>query len=958
VKFTAQLYSLCFVFFFCLPTIATAHTPNDPNYLRPDYSKNWKTLTTPHFRIHHEATQQKFAQQMGAVAEKVHSKLTVWLGWKPEEPTEVVILDNVDYSNGAATVLPYNQFYIYLPTPVEGEIMDQNPWMEYVFTHEYIHILHLDMVFGLPKAARDILGRPFELLTVATFPQLFAPSWLTEGLAVYGESDNTAGYGRLNNAWYEASMRMEVQRGLRSLTELSFEGYSGSRWPYGQNYLYGAYFFKFISERYGRDMVVKYIQIYGDNLIPWRMDERSRLIFGKSAQEVWSEYQLYLQQRFEPQLAQLRQESIDALPTYTTPYINRSITAAANGDLYYYHDDSSSHPQVRRIRADGNNELLFEAENVTGLDWQDEAGLLLNKQEVCDNTSLYTDLYQWKPGMSSPERMTYCGRYVRAAWRSDGQQIAAVQLEQGITRLVLLDAKGKSVEHLAEMPPGDTLGQIAWSPDSKHLVAAVKRQHTGWNLELFALTDRRWHQLTLDSDRKVHPHFSKDGLSVYFTSDHDKVWNLRQLRLDDNTIATLSSSVSGISEAVAMPDASYRLVEYSAQGEILSALPAAANASYAHYSTTASEVKAIVNTVDYQPVPYENVKDYSAWDTVKPRSWVPFVAFTADQNSYAGVSLYGADVLGFHQWTAAPYYYFDQHVLGGYTSYNYRNTLTLIANEQSFIVGNNNDPAQYRSDEIRYQALLHHSINSTESSLYFAGGISNEHIKQSLTQNGGIYSIYQDTLTGVLARYDNTEFYQRSISQTDGRQVQISGESYDLLGINFHSGKTFSLDWKEYIGLGNNHVLYLRMLLAKGDDGINPYTLGGEIETPAMLDGSTDLGRRRYLLRGYPAGLASLTGTQFGLLTAEWRIPLGLYYDGSFVPPLGLGKNSLSIFTDSGDAWNQGETFQRKTGAGVAWNSEVLLGYDMLHLGMTLGVARGFDQGGDKRAYLLLGTTY
>jgi hypothetical protein len=854
VKLKINICSLCFIFIFCWSSIATAHTPSDPNFLRPDYSKNWKTLTTAHFHIHHEAAQQKFAQQMGAIAEQVHSKLTGWLGWKPEEATEIVILDNVDFSNGAATVLPYNQFYIYMPTPVEGEIMDQNPWMEYVFTHEYIHILHLDMAFGLPKAVRDIIGRPLGVPMVATFPELFAPSWLTEGLAVYGESDNAAGYGRLNNAWFEASMRMEVQRGLRSLTELSFEGYSGSRWPYGQNYLYGAYFFKFISERYGRDEVVKYIQTYGYNLIPWRMDERSMLIFGKPAQEIWSEYQTYLHQRFEPQLAKLKQESIVTRPVYTTPYINRSLTAASNGDLYFYHDDSSSHPQLRRIKADGSNEFLFEAENVTGLAWQDEAGLLLNKQEVCDNVALYTDLYRWKPGMLSPERMTHCGRYVRAAWRSDGQQIAAVQLEQGISRLVLLDAKGQHVEVLAEMTPNDTLGHIDWSPDNKQLIASVKRQHSGWNLELFDLNERLWHPLTVDNNRKVHPHFSQDGLSVYFISDHDKVWNLRQLRLTDNTIATLSNSTSGIYEAVAMPDTSYRLVEYSAQGEILSALPAsaAANRRYVPYTTAATQVVGVVNTVNYQPLPYENVKDYSSWDTVKPRSWVPFVALSADQNSYAGVSLYGADMLGFHQWTAAPYIYLDQNTLGGFTSYNYRNTLTLIANEQSFIVGNNNDLGQYRSEEIRYQALLHHSFNSTESSFYFSGGVSNQHIKYSLTRNSGIYSIYQDTLAGVIARYDNTEFYKRSISQSDGRRVQFTGESYDLVGMNYHSGKTIGLDWKEYFTLGGNHVLYLRMLLAKGDDGISPYLLGGEIEAPDMLDGSTDLGRRRYLLRGYP----------------------------------------------------------------------------------------------------------
>ncbi len=954
-----KIIALAFLFLSGFSPISSAHTPSDPNFLRPDYSKQWKTLSTPHFRIHHEAAHKEYAQQMGAIAERVHNKLTRWIGWTPEEATEIVILDSVDFSNGAATPLPYNQFFIYMPTPSEGEIMDQNPWMEYVFTHEYVHILHLDMAYGLPKAIRDIYGRPVELVTAVTFPQIFAPSWVTEGLAVYGESDNAAAYGRLNNAWYEAEMRLEVQRGLRSLTELSYEGYSGSRWPYGQNYLYGAYFFKFVSERYGRDVAVNYIRIYGSNLIPWRMDERSMLIFGKPANLVWSEFQAYLRQRFEPQLARAKQAP-PLGPLYDEPYINRYLSASGNGDLYFLHDDSSSHPQVRRIRADGTNEYLFEAENVSGLDWHDTSGLLLNKMAVCDNIKLYADLYRWQPGRSAPERLTRCGRYVRAAWHPDGQQIAAVQLEQGLSRLVLLDAHGEHPQQLSSLPLGDTLGHLAWSPDGGQLVASVKRQHTGWNLELFEMKGQRWQQLTLNNDREIRPHFSKDGSAVYFISDHDKVWNLRRINLADKTVETLSDSRSGIHEAIAMPDASYRLVEYTATGQALRTLvPAAhANPSYAAYSATPPAIEAIANAADYQPVAYESTQDYSALSTLRPHSWVPFIATAADQNSYIGVSLYGADVLGFHQWSATPYFYTDQHTLGGYASYVFRNTLILSANRQSLIVGSNSDPLQYNSDELRYQVLLHHSFNGTESSIYLGGGISSDRIKEALTRTNGFDFVYQDTLTGVVARYDSTEYYQRSISLTDGRRVQYTGESYDAFSNNFHYGKTHQLDWKEYIGLGNNQVLYLRMLLAGGGSGIRPYAMGGAIETPNVSDGSTDLGRRRFTLRGYPYGLAALTGTQMGLVTAEWRIPLGLVYDGAFVPPLGLGRHSVSLFADSGDAWKQGENIQRKTGAGIAWNAETLLGYDMLHIGVTLGFARGFDQGGIDQMYLLLGTPF
>jgi hypothetical protein len=936
---------------------ASAHTPSDPGFMRPEPSKPWKTLVTPHFRINHEAGQQDYARQMGAIAEQVHNKLSAWLHWQPEGQTEIVILDNVDFSNGWATVLPYNQFTIYMPTPAEGELMDQNPWMEYVFAHEYIHILHLDMANGSAQTYRKYFGRPAELFAVLTFPQIFAPSWVTEGLAVYGESDNAAGYGRLNNAWYEAEMRMEVQHGLRSLTEVSFEGYSGSRWPNGLNYLYGAYFFKFINERYGREAAINYIRIYSYNLIPWRMDTRSELMFGKSAQVVWQEFQLYLQQRFAAQAA----SSIpSALPLYATPYINRHLSAAGNGDVYFYHDDAALQPQIRRLRADGSSELLFKSDNIGGMDWNDAGGLLLNKAAVCDNVKYYVDLYRWKPDMAAPERLTECGRYVRAAWRPDAKKIAAVQLDRGQSKLVLLDANGKNPETVSEFALGDTLGHLAWSPDGTQIVASVQRQRSGWNLELFKIKENRWQTLTSNNDRVAHPHFSKNGSDIYFTSDHNGAWNLRTVNINSNIINTLSNSPSGISEAIEMPDASYRSVEYSAQGWVINQLSLASGEldSYATTSPTPPHVEAIINAEDYQPFPYENVQDYSPWQTLQPRSWVPFLYWTADQNSYAGVTLYGSDVLGFHQWTAVPYLYTSQQNVGGYLAYRYHNWLTLYADRQTLMYGKATDRTQMLVDEVRYQAIVHHSFNSSDNSIYLSAGISRDQINESFTNLNHPDFNYHDSLLGVVARYDNTEYYQRSISLTEGRRVQYTGESYDLPGSTYHSGTAHQLDWKEYIPLGDSHVLHLRMFGASGDSKIRPFTLGGELDSLISPDGLNDLGRRKIMLRGYPSGLAALTGNNVGLISAEWRIPLGLVYDGFFVPPIGLGRHSLSVFMDTGDAWKNGEKIQNKTGAGLAWNAETLLGYDMLHIGLTLGVAQGFDQGGEKRVYLMLGQPY
>ena len=336
-------------------SLAQAQQQPDRNLLKPEYNKDWKTLETPHFRIHHEVSNREQAQLLATIAERVHGKLSAWLTYQPLAQTEVVLLDTVDTSNGHASPLPYNSITLYMTPPVNGELMDRTPWLEYVFTHEYVHILHLDMVGGAPELMRDLFGRSMGLFTLFDFPQIFAPTWVTEGIAVYGESDNTSGYGRLNSAYYEGLMRMEVERGLRSLTEVSFN--SGYRWPYGQVYLYGAYFFKFVEAKYGRDTVSRYIKIYGSNLVPFRMDMRSRDIFGKGPEVVWTEFQDYLTQRFEPQLRSIRQQSNRVSSTVNAAlYTNSALAAASNGDLYFRHDDASSRPQIRRLAADGSNE--------------------------------------------------------------------------------------------------------------------------------------------------------------------------------------------------------------------------------------------------------------------------------------------------------------------------------------------------------------------------------------------------------------------------------------------------------------------------------------------------------------------------------------------------------------------------------------------------------------------------
>ena len=177
-------------------------------------------------------------------------------------------------------------------------------------------------------------------------------------------------------------------------------------------------------------------------------------------------------------------------------------------------------------------------------------------------------------------------------------------------------------------------------------------------------------------------------------------------------------------------------------------------------------------------------------------------------------------------------------------------------------------------------------------------------------------------------------------------------ENSDVLDSDF-SGSIFTLDWREFFPLGGEHVLALRFVEGWGTDRPDPFRLGGENNAD-----NTIFNARDYNLRGYPEGLPLLRGRRMQLASAEWRFPLHRTERTLTVPPLGISQLSGSVFVDSGGTWDQGNSPDKYlTGAGLELNADLALFY---HLGLRLrlGYARGFNEGGEDRIYLSIGSSF
>ncbi|OUS06536.1 hypothetical protein A9Q81_03155 [Gammaproteobacteria bacterium 42_54_T18] len=951
-----------------------AHTPIDPSVGAPDPFMAWKTLETEHFRINYQAEHHAYAQKMAATAEQVHEKTTVWMNWVPKDKTEIVINDNFDGSNGGASSLPYNRFFIFMNTPTEGELQDHGAWLELVFTHEYIHILHLDQATELPGLVRNVFGRLF-----LAFPQIFNPKWITEGLAVYGETEKDKGFGRGQGVIYHAMMREEVANGLRSLSELSYQGYRSTDWPSGQVYVYGYYFFEYLESRYSRKDIVRYIQNWNKNIIPWRMDNRSAQVFGMSAKTLWMDYQQYLEKKFRPEILALKKQRENTSWQTGTNREHSNPKITGTGELYFYQNNGKIESSIERIDTNQQQHRVATVHGFSQFDWHDKQGILLSRLEICDNTNIYADLYHWNSNIKEWDRLTQCGRYPRVAWRSDGKYIVAVHVEKGRTNLELLDGSGKMKVKLPALPDGDTIGDVDWYVPASELpvegkgvansgviVAAIKRKQTGWNLELLDVNHQQWKVLTRNGDVESKPQFSADGKYVYFLSDRENGQNVRKLVLETGEVSTVSDSASYV-RAFSAENKQIALMEYQADGFSIRTISEssvynnrAKSQSYSAVSKQPLNIPSFENTLSDKKREFTDIKDYNPWPSIKPRAWWAVLLADGTDNTSIQAIVDGSDALGFHQWQFAPQIFLDKEELGGDASYIFYNRLALLASRKVDIEQDSepeNNKLEVKDIENRFQAILMLPINNFEQSFRVHAGVARESVDRYIENNGHLEA--EDNLLGVSLQFSNIEYYVHSISQEDGRRIKLNYEQYNTFGGGTFDGPVATLDWREYISVGNNHVLSLRWVRGQASSNAKPFELGGNFDQFDSLAGNIGFGLSDYALRGYDGSSSKLRGSRMNLLSAEWRIPLVEVFNGWMAPPVGLGKTAMSVFVDTGRASGGGNNGRYYTGVGVELKPNVLIGLDNFLLDMRLGLAQGLDDDlGETNVYFSLGTSF
>ena len=104
-----------------------------PAQVKPNAT--WRTIRTEHFRVHFTPELEELARRAAANAETAYVALARELV-PPRGTIDLVVADNVDYTNGSATFFPTNRVIVYASPPVDNwSLRLFGDWNALVVTH-------------------------------------------------------------------------------------------------------------------------------------------------------------------------------------------------------------------------------------------------------------------------------------------------------------------------------------------------------------------------------------------------------------------------------------------------------------------------------------------------------------------------------------------------------------------------------------------------------------------------------------------------------------------------------------------------------------------------------------------------------------------------------------------------------------------------------------------------------
>ena len=509
-------------------------------------SADWRTVETPHFRVHYTAPAEQWALRAASRLESVRERVIAEVGYAPPQTVDVVVSDPVAQPNGMALpLLGSPRLVLWTSPPGPSSVIGSDTdWIELLTVHEETHLVHM------LRPWRNPLRRVAEALLPVGPITLKAPRWVFEGYATLVEGKLT-GSGRPNGDSRAAVLRQRARSGLLpSYRQMA----SDSRSWLGMSmaYLAGSAYLEWLAERGGPESLKHlwarltaresgsfasaFEGVFGDSPerlyarfcaeLTWRAVEAERRLGATAVEgETW---QSHAWATGEPSVSPdgsrlaivlLEREKPSRMVVWSTgPDTEAEKKWKTRVERRLARDPQDVAPvRARPLPRTPLAELVTRdgREPFTPRFMPDGGSVLFVRFETDPEGFLHPDLFRWDIGSGRVSRITRFADVREADPSPDGRWAAAVRNRHGLSQLVRVDLATGAVSGLTEPSVTAVCEQPRVSPDGARVVY-VRPEGGAWKLAVRELASGRETVLvTPTGSTPSYPAWSGDGTTVF-----------------------------------------------------------------------------------------------------------------------------------------------------------------------------------------------------------------------------------------------------------------------------------------------------------------------------------------------------------------------------------------------------------------------------------------------------------
>ena len=953
----------------------------------PSPHLHWHTLRTECCDIHTPKELLPLARRVEGMVDECVRNVEDLLGTKISERVQVVLGDNTDSANGFANIVPYNRVELRAITPDDdSELGAHDDWMRLLVQHEIFHVVHLDVVHGVPAVVNLAFGKLWP-------PNVVQPRLFIEGLATWAETRFTD-RGRLRSSLFLLPMRIAALQGdLWSLDD----AVNASRRPPGAAaaYVYGAAFMEWLAQRYGPEIWAPYTHDYGGTIIPYGVQRALEAVTGHDLADDWEAFldDLRADARALRTAVTARGGPTAARRLTRVGGVIRSPTFASDGSLLFSADPPDGPAGIWRLRASAQAPepivRTSEAADIVDVD-----GILVLTQ-VERHRAFWTFRDVFALGNDGGLRPLSDGARLRHPARIPGTSAVVLEHRTGTeAALVRFDTKTGIQEDIIRADDGTVFYTPVVSPDGRHVTVSRFSPGGARDLVEIDLADATWRNLTRDGRDDFDPAYTLDGRYVLFSSDRDGTFNIYAVDRSSLEVRRITDTLGGAFQPTPTPDGRGVIyIDSHLDGSDLYAAaldpahaprapeplpPPSSPAALRETPSLSAGPSTTAMPVEKTPMNAVSVPEpYNPFATLAPRRWRPLLQTDALGGTALGAAVDGEDAVGAASFSAAATWGLAVEapsVAAGLRLNDLWLPLSLAADFGPFVSDgqrlNNGVPELQRDDVVRAslavgvplsRARFAHALalSVTRQVSFDRTGFTSAPDGQAPVYPGSVTAPSQ-TFVSLSWSYSGQEQYRDSISPERGMttSMRLRLASKELL--SDLDVREFTVDTRTFqpvLGL-NNHVVALLISggVALDDRPGGAFLLGG-FAGRDLLDDLVSGARAGFgALRGYPALTAA--GDAFVLSTLEYRFPWLEIERGIETLPAYVERVSGAIFADVGSAFMLTPRLdQWRVGVGAELRLEIILGYYGSYF-VRAGYARGTTSGGIDQPYVLMGAPF